>query len=273
MADKIRVKNVSRRFSTPRGPLPVLEGLDFAVGDGEFVALVGPSGCGKTTLLNIIAGFDRPDEGEVSIDGVPLEAPSPKGIVISQLGSVFPWLNVRGNLTFGLNGIPAAERRRLADHYLKLVGLSGFENAFPYELSGGMLKRVELARALVVNPEVLYMDEPLAALDALTRFRMRIELLRLLAQERHTCLLVTHDVEEAIHLADRILVLSARPALIKTIVDVPFAHPRKLSSKGVIELKEEILRKLGVEELAASFEPEPSRPPLSSSGDERCDAG
>ena len=255
MGDKIRVKNVTRRFSTPRGPLSVLEGLDFAVGDGEFVALVGPSGCGKTTLLNIIAGFDPPDEGEVSIDGMPLTAPSPKGIVISQQGSVFPWLTVRGNLTFGLIGKPGAEKRRLAEHYLKLVGLEGFENAFPYELSGGMLKRVEVARALVVNPEVLYMDEPLASLDAMTRFRMRLELLRLLQQERHTCLLVTHDVEEAIHLADRILVLTSRPAYIKTIIDVPWRHPRRLSSKPVIEMKEEILRQLGVDELVASIEP------------------
>ncbi|MBI3824844.1 MAG: ABC transporter ATP-binding protein [Candidatus Rokubacteria bacterium] len=245
MADKIRVKNVAKSFGTSRGALPVLEGIDFAVGDGDFVALVGPSGCGKTTLLNIIAGFERPDEGEVSIDGIPVTGPSPRGIVISQLGSVFPWLTVRQNVMFGLRGQPIAERRRLADHYAHLVGLEGFENAYPHELSGGMLKRVEVARALAPRPEILYMDEPLAALDALTRFRMRLELRRILAQERPTCLLVTHDVEEAIHLADRILILSARPARIEGIVDVPFPHPRKLSSPEAVQLKEDILRTLG----------------------------
>ena len=142
--------------------------------------------------------------------------------------------------------MPRKEKRRLADHYAELVGLKGFEEAFPYQTSGGMLKRVEVARALVVKPEILYMDEPFAALDALTRVRMRLELLRILAQEKHTVLLVTHDVEEAIHLADRILILSSRPASIRSIVKVPFAHPRKLTSSEFVELKEQILRELGI---------------------------
>jgi ABC-type nitrate/sulfonate/bicarbonate transport system ATPase subunit len=251
LADRIRVKDVSKTFPTRLGPLPVLDAIDFAVSDGEFVAVVGPSGCGKTTLLNIIAGFERPDRGEVSVDGEPVAGPSPRGIVMSQLGSVFPWLTVRQNLTFGLGGLPKAERDRLADHYLAVVGLQGFDHAFPSELSGGMLKRVEVARALAVRPEILYMDEPLAALDALTRFRMRIELRRILSQEQRTCLLVTHDVEEAIQLADRILILSARPARIQAALDVPFPHPRKLSSPVVMALKEQILRELGVEALTA----------------------
>lgn len=250
MADRITVRDLCKAFPTRQGPLSVLEGIDFTVADGEFVAIVGPSGCGKTTLLNIIAGFERPDRGEVRVDGTPVSGPSPKGIVISQQGSVFPWLTVRGNLTFGLDGAPELERRRIADHYITLVGLQGFEGAFPYELSGGMLKRVEVARALAVRPEILYMDEPLAALDALTRFRMRLELLRILSRERHTSLLVTHDVEEAIHLADRILIVSARPAKILAVINVPFPHPRKLSSPEVIDLKEHILRELGVEALA-----------------------
>ncbi len=252
MPDKITVKDLSKAFLSRRGPLSVLEGIEFAVDDGEFVAIVGPSGCGKTTLLNIIAGFERPDRGEVRVDGVPVSGPSPKRIVMSQQGSVFPWLSVRENLTFGLDGAPEAERRRIADHYITLVGLQGFERAFPHELSGGMLKRVEVARALAVQPEILYMDEPLAALDALTRFRMRIELLRILSGERHTSLLVTHDVEEAIHMADRILILSARPAKIRTVINVPFPHPRKLSSPDVLALKEQILRELGVEALATT---------------------
>jgi len=260
MADKVVTKAIRKAFPTRGGELPVLDDIDLSVADGEFVAVVGPSGCGKTTLLNIIAGFERPDRGDVYVDGVPVSGPSPKRIVISQQGSVFPWLTVRRNLTFGLNGRPRDELRRLADQYAGLVGLQGFENAYPFELSGGMLKRVEVARALVVKPEILYMDEPFAALDALTRFRMRLELLRILSHERHTALLVTHDVEEAVQLADRIVVLTARPARVKTIIDVPFPYPRRLSSADVIELKESILRELGVEALtsAAEFPPGPA---------------
>ena len=252
MSSKVEVRDLGKGFVTRQGPLPVLEGLTLTVADGEFVAVVGPSGCGKTTLLNIIAGFERPDRGEVRVDGLPVTRPGPKGVVISQQGSVFPWLTVRRNLTFGLNGLPREELRRLADHDAAMVGLQGFEGALPFELSGGMLKRVELARALAVKPEILYMDEPLAALDALTRFRMRLELLRILWRERHTVLLVTHDVEEAIHLADRVVILSARPATIRLIVEVPFPHPRKLSSPEVVELKERILRELGVEALTST---------------------
>ena len=245
MHAKLAVREIRKSFATDKGPLHVIEEIDFAVADGEFVALVGPSGCGKTTLLNIIAGFDRPDHGQVTIDGALMNAPSPKCIVISQQGSVFPWLTVRQNLMFGLNGHVNGSVA-IADHYAAMVGLKGFEGSFPHELSGGMLKRVELARALAVKPEILYMDEPLAALDALTRFRMRIELLRILSEERRTSLLVTHDVEEAIHMADRILVLSARPATIQATIEVPFPHPRKLTSPEVLEMKESILRELGL---------------------------
>src|SRR5450432_3421034 len=198
-------------------------------------------------LMNIIAGFDRPDAGSVTVDGADGRGPSSKGILISQHGSVFPWLTVQQNLMFGLNGRASGEKEDLADHYAAIVGLKGFEKSYPHELSGGMLKRVELARALVVKPEILYMDEPFSALDALMNLRMRNELLRILSEERHTVLLITHDVEEAIHLADRILVLSARPGRIQAAFDVPMAHPRKLSSPQVQELREAILRELGVD--------------------------
>jgi ABC-type nitrate/sulfonate/bicarbonate transport system ATPase subunit len=244
MSAKIAVRNIRKSFSNGNGALPVIGGLDFEVADGEFIAIVGPSGCGKTTLLNILAGFEQPDEGQVAIDGALRNGPSPKGIVISQQGSVFPWLTVQQNLMFGLNG--HGNGRALADHYIELVGLKGFEKGYPHELSGGMLKRVEMARALVVKPEVLFMDEPLGALDALTGLRMRIELLRILSEERHTCLLVTHNVEEAIHLADRILVLSARPTQIQAAFEVPFAHPRDLASPEAQRLKTSILRELGI---------------------------
>ena len=244
MRDKIVVNGITKTFVTEKGPLHVIGGIDFAVAEGEFVAVVGPSGCGKTTLLNIIAGFDHADQGHVAVDGVARNGPSPKGIVISQQGSVFPWLTVQQNLMFGLNG--HLGKIELANHYVEMVGLKGFEKAYPHELSGGMLKRVEVARALVVKPEILYMDEPLASLDALTRFRMRLELLRILSEERHTSLLVTHDVEEAIHMADRIIVLSARPTTIQATIQVPFPHPRKLTSPEVLELKESILKQLGL---------------------------
>jgi len=247
MLAKIVVKNLQKSFMTKDGPLAVLGGLEFDIAEGEFVALVGPSGCGKTTLLNQIAGFDRPDCGEVSVDGKSVTGPSRNGIVISQQGSVFPWATVRHNLMFALNGEAKQEKLKLADYYADLVGLKGFEDAFPYQISGGMLKRVEVARALAAKSDIIYMDEPFAALDALTRFRMRLELLRILERERHTVLLVTHDVEEAIHLADRILILSSRPTKIESILQVPFPHPRKLTSREVIELKEQILRQLGVE--------------------------
>ena len=198
------------------GDLSVVDDVSFDVGDGEFVAIVGPSGCGKSTLLNIIAGFERPDRGTIRIDGVERKGPSRNGIMISQHGSVFPWLTVQENLMFGLSGASHSDKVERAHRYIAMVGLAGFEAAYPHELSGGMLKRVELARALVVKPEILYMDEPFSALDALMSLKMQIELRRILDEERHTVLLITHDVEEAIYLADRILVLSPRPTTIQT---------------------------------------------------------
>lgn len=246
MSAKITVNDVKKSFETDQGPLQVVNGVSFDVADGEFVAIVGPSGCGKSTLMNIIAGFDRPDQGSVTVEGAGGKRPSSKGILISQHGSVFPWLTVRQNLMFGLNGSAPSDKEELADHYAAIVGLKGFEKSYPHELSGGMLKRVELARALVVRPEILYMDEPFSALDALMSLRMRKELLRILAVERHTVVLITHDVEEALHLADRIFVLSVRPTKIQATFEVPFAHPRKLSSPEVQDIKEAILRELGV---------------------------
>lgn len=246
MRTKIEVRNVSKNYVAGKRSLKVVENIDFTMGDGEFVAIVGPSGCGKSTLLNIIAGFIRPDGGSVAIDGVERVKPSAKGIVISQHGSMFPWLTIRENLMFGLNGHARLVGTELADRYIAVVGLTGFEASYPHELSGGMLKRAELARALVVKPEILYMDEPFSALDALTSLKMRNELRRILHEERHTVLLITHDVEEAIHLADRIMVLSARPTTIQATFDVPFPHPRKLSAPHAQELKEAVLRELGV---------------------------
>jgi ABC-type nitrate/sulfonate/bicarbonate transport system ATPase subunit len=243
MSDKqIVVDRVSKHFGT----LPVVEGVSLEVRDGEFVAIVGPSGCGKSTLLNIIAGFERADRGTIRIDGEERTGPSRKGIMISQHGSVFPWLTVHENLMFGLSATDHGGKEELAGRYIELVGLAGFEGAYPHELSGGMLKRVEIARALVVKPDILYMDEPFSALDALMSLRMQTELRRILDEEQHTVLLITHDVEEAIYLADRIVVLSPRPTTIQTIFPVDLPHPRKLSDPKAQDLREAILKELGL---------------------------
>src|SRR4051812_42217287 len=242
MDAKIVVNGIKKNFKD----LQVVGGVSLDVKDGEFVAIVGPSGCGKSTLMKIIAGFEQPSEGEVRIDGTVRRGPNPKGIAISQHGSVFPWLTVQQNLMFGLTGNGHGDKSALADHYAEMVGLKGFENSYPHELSGGMLKRVELARAFVVKPEILYMDEPFSALDALMNLKMRTELLRILSEERHTVILITHDVEEALFMADRILVLSPRPTRIQATFDVPHPHPRKLSRPELQEMKEQILRELGV---------------------------
>ncbi len=251
MRPKIEVRSVSKTFQTRGGPVPVLDDLSFSVADGEFVAVIGPSGCGKSTLLSVLAGFERPDAGEVRVDDAPVREPRRQGIFIFQQPSLFPWLDLERNIVFGLNGESAESRRQLVAHYIALVGLEGFEHAFPNQLSGGMQQRAELARALIVKPEILFLDEPFGALDALTRLRMRAELQRILAIERHTVLLVTHDVEEALHLADRILVLSARPARIQQVIEVKLPRPRVLSNPELLALKASILRELGVDDPGA----------------------
>jgi ABC-type nitrate/sulfonate/bicarbonate transport system ATPase subunit len=243
MSDKqIVIEGVSKGF----GALRVVDNVSFDVSDGEFVAIVGPSGCGKSTLLNIIAGFERADQGTIRIDGAKQKGPSRNGIMISQHGSVFPWLTVHQNLMFALSGTRHPDPAKRANRYIEMVGLAGFEGAYAHQLSGGMLKRVEIARALVVKPEILYMDEPFSALDALMSLKMQVELRRILDEERHTVLLITHDVEEAIYLADRILVLSARPTTIQTTFHVDLPHPRKLSDPKAQALREAILKELGL---------------------------
>lgn len=242
---KLVARDIRKSFPTEQGVLDVIGGISFTVADGKILAIVGPSGCGKSTLMNIVAGFDQPDHGAVFLDGVARSGANPKGIMITQQGSVFPWLTVRENAMFGLRTEPR-KAREIADHYIALVGLQGFEQRYPHELSGGMLKRVEIARALAMKPEVLYMDEPFSALDALMSMRMRQELLRILEQQQLSVVLITHDVEEAIQLADQILVLSQRPTTVKARFEVPWPHPRKLTGQDVQSLKESILAMLGI---------------------------
>ena len=246
MSVDIDALNLAKSFKLDHGgELPVFENVSFTVQQHEFVALVGPSGCGKSTLLNILAGFDKADRGMLMVHGAPVERPSPKGILITQKGSVFPWISARRNLTFVLDGIPDDEQIRRARHYIQLVGLEEYGRQFPYQLSGGMLQRLELARALVVKPDVLYMDEPFGALDALTRLRMRQEFLRIRREEPQTTVMVTHDVDEALYLADRIFVLSERPMRIKRIVDVNMEHPRSMADPRAVAFKDSILHDLG----------------------------
>ncbi len=242
----LTVRDLQVRFSTPSRELTVLESVDLDVYEGEFVCLLGPSGCGKSTLLNVIGGFLQPSAGEVRFHGERVRGPDPRRIFVFQERGVFPWLTVEGNIAFGLHKLSEAERRERVAHYVKLVGLSGFEGAWPHELSGGMKQRVEVARALAANPEVLYLDEPFGALDSITRHSMRSELLRLWETEKKTVLFVTHDIEEALQLADRVVVMSSKPGRVRRIVDVDVPRPRDISSARYLELRDSLLEEIGL---------------------------
>ena len=224
----------------------MLDDISLEVGDGEFVCLLGPSGCGKSTMLNVIAGFIPPTSGQVRINGERVVGPDPRRIFVFQERGVFPWLTVEGNIGFGLFNLSPRDRRQRIDHYVTLVGLQGFEKAYPRELSGGMKQRVEVARALAVNPDMLFLDEPFGALDSITRLIMRGELLRIWEAERKTIIFVTHDIDEAVQLADRVVVLSARPARIQRIVDIDMPHPRDISSAKYLGLRDGIFEAIGL---------------------------
>ena len=210
------------------------------------MCLLGPSGCGKSTLLSTMAGFLSPTSGEITIDGEAVHGPDPRRIFVFQERGVFPWLTVEGNIAFGLFHLSAAERQQRVAHYIKMVGLGGFEKAYPPALSGGMKQRLEVARALAVNPDMLYLDEPFGALDSITRLVMRGELLRIWQAERKTIIFVTHDIDEAVQLADRVVVMSARPATIQQIVNIDIPHPRDISSSRYLELRDGIFQQIGL---------------------------
>ena len=239
---KVRFHDVSMHF----GAVEVLDAINLDVAEGELVCILGPSGCGKSTLLNITGGFLEPSAGEVTIDGQRVAGPDRRRIFVFQERGVFPWLTVEGNIGFGLFDLSDAERRARIAHYVALVGLKGFEHSYPRELSGGMKQRVEVARALAVNPDVLYLDEPFGALDSITRLQMRSELLRIWQAEKKTILFVTHDIEESVQLADRVVVLSARPGRVRRIVAIDIAHPRDLSSPRYLALRDEIFEEIGL---------------------------
>jgi NitT/TauT family transport system ATP-binding protein len=233
-------------FRGERDDVQVLEDIDLDVHEGEFVCVLGPSGCGKSTLLNIVAGFLPPTSGSVRIDGEEVRGPDSRRIFVFQERGVFPWLTVEGNIGFGLGRLSRQEREGRIAHYVQLVGLKGFEKAYPHELSGGMKQRVEVARALAVDPDMLYLDEPFGALDSITRLVMRGELLRIWQAEKKTILFVTHDIEESVQLADRVVILSARPARIRRIVEIDLPHQRDLSSRRYLELRDGIFEEIGL---------------------------
>jgi ABC-type nitrate/sulfonate/bicarbonate transport system ATPase subunit len=246
LATKLSAEHINMVFRNDGKDTPVLDDISLDVADGEFLCLLGPSGCGKSTLLSLLAGFLSPTSGEVRIDGETVRGPDPRRIFVFQERGVFPWLTVEGNIGFGLFKLPRSERERRIAHYIKMVGLEGFEKAYPPELSGGMKQRLEVARALAVNPDMLFLDEPFGALDSITRLLMRSELLRIWEAERKTIIFVTHDIEEAVQLADRIAVMSARPAKIQKIVSIDIPHPRHISSARYLELRDGIFQQIGL---------------------------
>ncbi|WP_436520375.1 ABC transporter ATP-binding protein [Actinoplanes sp. HUAS TT8] len=224
----IKIADVRKVFPLKGEEFVALGGVDLEIRDNEFVTVVGPSGCGKTTLMNILAGLETPTGGQALVDGKPVTGPGPDRGVIFQQYALFPWLTVRKNVEFGLRekGVTRAERRRIADHFIELVGLERFADALPKTLSGGMKQRVAIARAYAVNPSILLMDEPFGAVDAMTRVRLQEQLLHTWEQEKRTVLFITHDVDEAVFLANRVVVMAARPGRIAEIVDVELPHPR-----------------------------------------------
>jgi NitT/TauT family transport system ATP-binding protein len=243
---KLRMENVNMVFDRDGKTVPVLDNINFDVQEGEFICLVGPSGCGKSTMLNVMGGFLSPTAGSVKIDGEVVQGPDPRRILVFQDHGVFPWLTVEGNIGFGLSRLSDAERKQRIAHYVQLVRLQGFENTYPSDLSGGMKQRLQVARALAVNPDILYLDEPFGALDSVTRFIMRGELLRIWQTERRTIIFVTHDIDEAVQLADRVVVLSSRPAKIQDILTIDVEHPRNLSSSRYLELRDQLAKMIGL---------------------------
>jgi ABC-type nitrate/sulfonate/bicarbonate transport system ATPase subunit len=243
---KLQAEHIHTVFTRDGKSTSVLNDISLTVAEGEFVCLLGPSGCGKSTLLSTMAGFLSPTSGEIKIDGEVVHGPDPRRIFVFQERGVFPWLTVEGNIAFGLFHLPAAERHQRVAHYIKMVGLEGFEKAYPPALSGGMKQRLEVARALAVNPDMLFLDEPFGALDSITRLVMRGELLRIWEAERKTIIFVTHDIDEAVQLADRVVVMSARPATIQQIVNIDIPHPRDISSPRYLELRDGIFQQIGL---------------------------
>ena len=245
-APRLQVDKVSLRYQKPDGGVfTALDQVSFEVPDQQFAVLVGPSGCGKSSLLYLTAGLNEPTEGEIYVGGQQVQGPGADRGMVFQSYTLFPWLTVRQNVEFGLKrrGMPAAQRKDIVDYYVNEVGLSGFADNYAKQLSGGMMQRVAIARALANDPQILLMDEPFGALDSQTRLQMQQLLLRVWGNSKKTVLFVTHDIDEAILLGDRVYVMGARPGRIKQILDVPIERPRNLDmvmERSFIEMKREI---------------------------------
>jgi ABC-type nitrate/sulfonate/bicarbonate transport system ATPase subunit len=242
-AATLEIRNLSKQYQVKGKPLPVLDNISLSIRPGEFVSVVGSSGCGKSTLLRLIIGLEDDYRGEMLLDGHRIVGTSLERGIVFQEHRLFPWLTVEQNVGLGLLNAksPRETKRKSVQEHIELVGLKGFETAYPYQLSGGMAQRVAIARALVNRPEVLLLDEPFGALDALTRSHLQQELQRIWEQEGITMILVTHDVEEAVYLGDRVVVMQPRPGRIKRIVDVPLARPRERGSYAFSQIKEHVL--------------------------------
>jgi NitT/TauT family transport system ATP-binding protein len=250
----LTLSNVSKRFVTSRHDTTALDDISLEIKQGEFICVVGPSGCGKSTLLNLVAGLDKATEGQLLFDGQPITGSGADRVVVFQEAALYPWLNVRANVEFGLKmkGVAAKERRDIVNRYLELVNLTRFEKAFVHELSGGMKQRVQLARALAVEPRMLLMDEPFAALDAQTRDVLQLELQDIWARTGSTILFITHNVREAALLADRVFVMTPGPGRMKAEIAVPLQRPRHLDTHAVADFAGEIRAALQNEDFGRS---------------------
>jgi len=239
---KIQIQEISHEYfdASRKATLYALRDINITIDEGEFTCIIGPSGCGKTTLLNIVAGFIRPTKGKVLLDGKEIIKPGPDRVMVFQEHALFPWLTVQGNVEFGLEmqGKPKEERKRIAKVFINMVGLGGFEDRYPFELSGGMKQRLGLARSLAVDPEVLLLDEPFASLDAQARRIMQDEFLGILGQNRKTSILVTHSIDEAVYLADRLVLLSARPGRVLANEKIELPKPRSRSDINFVKTVE-----------------------------------
>ena len=239
----VQVDHVTKKFATRSGEVTALEDVNLEIHDGQFVCLLGPSGCGKTTLLRMSGGLDTPTSGTITIDGKEVDGPSPKMTMVFQEYSLYPWRTVAENVGFGLemNGVTPEERRESVMKELKLVGLENFADSYPYELSGGMRQRAAVARALATDPAVMLMDEPFGALDAQTRNKMQRELLNIWQETKKTILFVTHSVDEAVYLSDKIVVLTPRPGTVHEIDDIDLPRPRDRTSVEFAQIRKNIL--------------------------------
>lgn len=247
----IHIRQLNKYFSGPQGQFSVLQEIDLDVAPAEFITVVGRSGCGKSTLLRIICGLETGDTGVVERNGCPVTGPGPECGMVFQDHRLLPWLTVEDNVGFGLSRLPRKQRRELVGHYLELVGLAGYEDSYPSQLSGGMAQRAAIARGLVTKPDILLLDEPFAALDALTRIQMQREVRRLQTGSGITMVLVTHDIDEAVYLGDRIVVMSAQPGRIQEILPVPAQARENRSGSAFNTCRERVLRHFfGAEEAA-----------------------